>query len=611
MTYVSANGAAACYRHLLPHIREMKTPVLVLAILSIGCAGDVSTPSADAPTTMTVSGVQVTHVAGEKVAVTAKLVREKSGPVANVLVHFDAAAGGSANPAIAVTNADGVATTTWTVPTTSGTTDIRASNGATTFRVTTDIKAAAAARINKIAGDGQVGFEGELLTNVVRISVTDAFGNPIAARMVDFLVIDGGGSVTASSMTTSTDGTASTAWRLGAGTAPNKLEARSLELTPATFMATSRTPPALVGTFQSTGSMSTARYYHTATLLHDGRVLVAGGMSATRIGSELATAELYDPATGTFTRSTNNMSAAREQHSATLLADGRVLIAGGNNAGSPVNVAELFDPATNSFVPTGSLLDAQVAHEGTILRSGEVLITGGFTSLAREARAELYDPATGRFRYTGQYTNVIPANAYNGLIGVPATLLGNGKVLIASLPRAEIYDPATGTFAATGSMLTNSGLSYISGRAATLLTNGKVLLTGGHQEDIGRFAQAELYDPSTGIFVYTSSMPHPRDLHTTTLLASGKVLVAGGESFGGCNVSGCDIFSLAAAEVFDVNGLQSNSAAPMRVPREVQRATLLKDGRVLITGGLTFNGGLNRVVQYTVLNSAELFTESR
>ena len=349
---------------------------------------------------------------------------------------------------------------------------------------------------------------------------------------------------------------------------------------------------------------------HTATLLRDGRVLVTGGSNAQGLTNRLATAELYDPAARTFTRTANDMSVARTFHSATLLADGRVLIAGGSDERGRSSGADIFDPATNRFVPTGNLLDAQSSQEGTLLRSGEVLITGGSTATRREARAELYDPATGTFRYTGQYANVIPATGYNGLVGVSATLLTNGRVLLASLPRAEVYDPATGTFGATGAMLTNTGQSYISGRPATLLTNGNVLLTGGHHEDIGRFREAELYDPSTGTFLFTASMKHPREQHTSTLLASGKVLIAGGESIGNCNSTGCDIFSLAAAEVYGVSGMASTAVAPMRVARQSHRATLLKDGRVLVTGGVTFKGGLNSIFhEYRILNSAELYTE--
>ncbi len=139
--------------------------------------------------------------------------------------------------------------------------------------------------------------------------------------------------------------------------------------------------------------------------------------------------------------------------------------------------------------------------------------------------------------------------------------------------------------------------------------NGNVLLTGGHHEDVGRFSKAELYDPATGAFGYTMSMPFPRDLHTATRLASGKVLIAGGESFGDCDSTGCAIFSVTGAEVYDVNGIAWTAVGPMKVPRETHRDTLLKDGRVLITGGLTFKGGLNRPVEFTILNSAELYTE--
>jgi hypothetical protein len=598
--------------------RMIATPItrarlFLLAILLIGCSGESNAPNApstDALAAITITGVQSTHIAGEKVSVAAKATRNDSRPLPGVPITFSSGGGGIAAPVSVITDADGVATTTWTVPAATGTAELRATSGSTTARVTTVIQPAAAARINKVGGDAQQGVAGEPLPGAVRISITDAFGNGIAGRAVTFVVTAGGGTLATTSAGTAADGTASAIWRLG-DDPQNTLEIRSVDLSPVAFTATSRV---LAGTFALTGSMSTPRDFHTATLLRDGRVLVSGGLSTTDPGSELATAELYDPATGTFTRTANDMTVARVGHSATLLADGRVLIAGGSRGAVTnvlSNVADLFDPATNRFVQTGNLIDGQSWHEGTLLRSGEVLITGGGTrsnDVFHEARAELYDPATGTFRYTGAYADVIPPDSYNGLVAVSATLLGNGKVLLASLPRAELYDPATGTFAGTGAMLTNTGWSYISGRPAALLLNGKVLLTGGEQEDVGRFPQAELYDPATGAFVFTTRMPYPRSLHTETLLASGRVLLTGGESFI-CDESRCPIYSLSNAEVYDMNGVTVTAVAPMKVSRETHRATRLNDGRVLITGGLTFMGGLNLAVQYTVLNSAELYTE--
>ncbi len=299
------------------------------------------------------------------------------------------------------------------------------------------------------------------------------------------------------------------------------------------------------------------------------------------------------------------MTHARAFHSATLLADGRVLITGGSNAtGTLLSGADLFDPATNRFEPTGDLLDAQHSQEGTLLSSGEVLLTGGRTIIGgagRDARAERYSPVTGLYRYAGPYADV---NAAYGLIGIPATLLSNGRVLIASTPLAEVYDPATGTFAATGAMLA----SYIeSFRTATLLLNGNVLLTGGETENITAIAGAELYDPVAGVFRATMNMPIPRTRHTATRLGSGKVLIVGGDSYSPC--PNCEMYSVAAAEVYDVDGIAWTAVGAMKFPRESHRATLLQDGRVLITGGFTFRGdGSETGFLFTYPTSAELYT---
>ena len=189
------------------------------------------------------------------------------------------------------------------------------------------------------------------------------------------------------------------------------------------------------GGFTPTGSLGTARGYHTATLLNNGTVLIAGGIGLG--GIQLAGAEIYDPASGTFS-ATGSMTAARYYHVATPLSDGKVLITGGAGPGGVYQTAELFDPATGIFVKTlGNMVNVHYYHQATLLANGKVLISGGYGSAAR-ATAELYDPATQTFTATGSM------NAARALHS--ATLLSDGTVLVAggensggSLSSAEVY----------------------------------------------------------------------------------------------------------------------------------------------------------------------------
>jgi hypothetical protein len=291
------------------------------------------------------------------------------------------------------------------------------------------------------------------------------------------------------------------------------------------------------GTFSATGSMTVRRAGHTATLLSSGKVLITGGTSdSTEVA--LASAELYDPATGTFAATTGSMQSARASHTATLLQDGKVLVAGGDslffNGVQNANLrslatAEIFDPATETFTATGSMIVPRESHTATRLSDGKVLIAGGSDgALGNNSpvavvylSAELFDPATGQFTATGSMTT---ARDF-----FTATLLGTGKVLAAggvnateSLATAELFDPASGSFAATGN-LTAARFN----QDATLLNDGTVLLTGG----VGAspvLATAEIYDPTAGTFAATGNMNSPRVWHTATLLQDGRVLVTGG-----------------------------------------------------------------------------------
>ena len=300
-------------------------------------------------------------------------------------------------------------------------------------------------------------------------------------------------------------------------------------------------------TFTATGSMATARGFDTATRLADGRVLFAGGDPSVWNfdGPYLASAELYDPATGTFSP-TGSLATGRNMHTATPLLDGRVLIAGGNVSGQhPLASAELYDPATGTFNPTGSLIVARGFHTATLLADGRVLVVGGtsdgWVGAKMLASAEIYDPKTGRFTATGSMADERASHT--------ATLLSDGRVLITggtpsggttSLASAELYDPRTGKFTATGSM--TAARTY---HEAPRLADGRVLVTGGDPAgwiyDGPFLASAELYDPKTGKFTTTGSMTDTLTNHTATLLSDGRVLIAGGYD-GRVDVASAEIY---------------------------------------------------------------------
>jgi hypothetical protein len=301
------------------------------------------------------------------------------------------------------------------------------------------------------------------------------------------------------------------------------------------------------GTFTTTGSLMAARSGETATRLLDGRVLITGGASCDDGNPGVwATAELFDPATGTFT-AVGSMTRPRQGHTATLLPDGHVLIAGGTSGVAAVALghvqlasvrtvatepevlatAELFDPATGSFSRTGSMTSPRVHHAATALADGSVLLAGaGDEGLPNDASAEVYVPATGRFHKTGSMHTARWAHT--------ATLLEDGRVLVAggkdfdgySFSSAELFDPATGTFSSAGSMLAGR-----QGHTATLLLDGRVLIAGGWDSETQGWqvlAAAELYDAAAGTFTSIGSIGAPRTDHTATLLLDGRVLIAGG-----------------------------------------------------------------------------------
>jgi Galactose oxidase, central domain/Kelch motif len=206
------------------------------------------------------------------------------------------------------------------------------------------------------------------------------------------------------------------------------------------------------GKFVPTGSMNDPRAGHTATLLDGGKVLVVGGIDASDGIDNLASAELYDPATGKFTR-TGSLAQGRAHHTATRLNDGRVLIAGGYGGGTlSLKSAELYDPATGKFTATGSMAAARRDASATLLTDGRVLIAGGLDQYATKAlaSAEIYDPATGRFTTTGSMATARTSSAAVGLENGAVLIAGGKNAAGAALKSAELYDPATGRFTPAG-----------------------------------------------------------------------------------------------------------------------------------------------------------------
>lgn len=325
------------------------------------------------------------------------------------------------------------------------------------------------------------------------------------------------------------------------------------------------------GVLESAPDMRVARAAHTATLLSDGRVLVAGGF--VEKGSPDG-AEVFDPGPGRF-YPLPPMLTTRHSHTATLLPDGRVLIAGGYGTGTTtLSAAEIFDPRTNAFTTTGSLAGARADHIAVPLANGRVLIAGGlgpdWTFLSS---AELYDPATGRCTPTGAMT--VPRESH------AAVLLRDGRVFIVGGHRgrrsgirlyasAEIYDPSTGRFSPAGEMRIRRHK-----HDAVLLRDGRVLIHGGTDErdDRGVFSSTEIFDPGTGRFTPGPELSVPRYKHAGTSLGlpDGRILLAGGAS---------------RAEIYDPdrNVFTLVEGAP-RMAGQFSAAAPLKNGGALITGG--------------------------
>lgn len=359
--------------------------------------------------------------------------------------------------------------------------------------------------------------------------------------------------------------------------------------TPATPAGTPITPTnAASGEWVAAGTLGFGRAGHTATLLADGRMLVVGGEGGS---APLASVEQYDPQANRWVAAPS-LGLARSGHTATLLPSGEVLIVGGviapSGAIGTTPTVELFDPVGGRWRGGSPLNQARSGQTATLLTNGRVLVVGGeaLDSATGQTRlvasAELYDPASNSWSVVAP-----PARAR---LGHTATLLSDGRVLIAAGETsdangqrqigatAELFDVGNGSWVPT------DDLSRARADAtATLLMNGRVLVLGGRVPGGNTTAAAELFDPGRGIWSVASGLGTPRAEQTATRLLDGRVLVVGGYEREATTPT-------ENAERYDPTSDNWTRLAAPPIARMGARATLLRDGTVLVVGGRTVSG---------------------
>jgi large repetitive protein len=331
--------------------------------------------------------------------------------------------------------------------------------------------------------------------------------------------------------------------------------------------------------FLPTGNLGAARGDATATVLNNGKVLIAGGSAN---GTALADAELYDPATGTFT-ATGSLIHARNLHFAALLSNGNALIAGGFDGTNYLSSAEIYNPTTGTFAATGNMITARRLPATGVLPNGKVLIAGGDGPNGALAAAELYNPVDGTFTSTGSLTTA--RRLTTATVTQAGVVIAGGFGTNANLSSIEIYLADHGRFLSIGNL--QVARNY---HTATLLSNGNVLIAGGEAPDNTNtsmaLASAEIFNPlNFTSTLLTGNLNTARLGATATLQSNGTVLIAGGDT-----TNSAGRVPVGSAEIFDPVAGTFSTTGPLETARAGQTATLLPNGNTLIAGGADATG---------------------
>jgi N-acetylneuraminic acid mutarotase len=372
-------------------------------------------------------------------------------------------------------------------------------------------------------------------------------------------------------------------------------------------------------TWQATAPMHLGRHAHTMTLLADGKVLVTGGGVSWDLKQPTDACETFDPDKNTWTEQAP-LERLRCTHSATLLPDGRICVAGGQANWEHWTSVEFYSPGVKRVLDVGAMLDPRTYHAAVLMNDSEVFLVAGQQGLSAWCdKTEGFDLKSGTSRARA------PMHIPRGNFSL--TPLADGRLLVVGgfnrqsswLRDAEVYDPKRDTWTAVPPLAPHGAAN-----AATLLADGRVLVAGGSfgSGPSGISDHAEIFDPRTLAWTEVARLPRPLVGHSATLLQSGEVLIAGGNDgvqelattflydpaqnrwqdlpgtrrashmavrladgrvlVTGGHISGS---SLGSAELFDPATRTWQAAAPMRTVRMAHTMTLLKDGKVLVTGG--------------------------